>query len=292
MFESKNFTNAEQISLSKEIALIGVQATPFTSMLMAKGNIEKALSTVYTWREKTIDNTDDLSAVEGEDTTVFFESARAELSNILEIFKKGASLSGTAIAMKSSQFASEINDRLLELKINMEKKFINGVKADGSVTPFKRQMSGLIELADPTNDVAVTGAVTEDKVKEVMRNLWNQDLAEGSYYALVGADIKEQIDAIYKDRYSYQHKTTSFGLLVDEIATNYGNVQFVLSKHVPADKMVVFNDAYVDLVHLRQPHFEPLAKTGDSVKGQVVAESTLKAGSKKAIAVVTVTPQA
>jgi hypothetical protein len=292
MFKSTNFTNAEQISLSKEIALIGVQATPFTSMLMAKGNIEKALSTVYTWREKTIDNAEDLSAVEGEDTTVFYESAKAELSNVLEIFKKGASISGTALAMKSNQFASEVNDRLLELKINMEKKFINGLKADGSVAPFKRQMSGLIELADPTNDVAVTGAVTEDKVKEVMRNLWNQDLAEGSYYALVGADIKEQIDAIYKDRYSYQHKTTSFGLLVDEIATNYGNVQFVLSKHVPADKMVVFNDAYVDLVHLRQPHFEPLAKTGDSVKGQVVAESTLKAGSKKAIAVVTVTPQA
>jgi Family of unknown function (DUF5309) len=292
MFKSTNFTNAEQISLSKEIALIGVQATPFTSMLMAKGNIEKALSTVYTWREKTIDNAEDLSAVEGEDTTVFYESAKAELSNVLQIFKKGASISGTALAMKSNQFASEVNDRLLELKINMEKKFINGLKADGSVAPFKRQMSGLLELADPTNGVAVTGAVTEDKVKEVMRNLWNQDLAEGSYYALVGADIKEQIDAIYKDRYSYQHKTTSFGLLVDEIATNYGNVQFVLSKHVPADKMVVFNDAYVDLVHLRQPHFEPLAKTGDSVKGHVIAESTLKAGSKKAIAVVTVTPQA
>lgn len=288
MFKSTNFTNAEQISLSKEIALIGVQATPLTSMLMAKGKIEKALSTVYTWREKTLDNEADLSAVEGADTTVFYETARAELNNILEIFKKGASISGTALAMKSNQFAEEVNDRLLELKINMEKKFINGLKADGSATPFKRQMSGLIEFADPSNAVAVTGAVTEDHVKEVMRKLWNQDLAEGTYYAFVGADIKEQIDAIYKDRYSYQHKTTSFGLLVDEISTNYGNVQFVLSKHVPADKMVVFNEGYLNIVNLREAHFEPLAKTGDSVKGQVVAESTLKVGSKKAVAVVTV----
>lgn len=288
MFKSNNFTNMEQVSLAKEIAIIGVQATPLTSMLMAKGNIEKALSTVYSWREKTLDNTDDISAVEGEDTTVFFESARAELSNILEIFKKGASISGTSLAMKSTQFAEEINDRLLELKINMEKKFINGLKADGSVAPYKRQLSGLIEMAHASNAVSVTGAVTEETVKEVMRKLWNQDLAEGNYYAFVGADIKEQIDAIYKDRYSYQHKTTSFGLLVDEIATNYGNVQFVLSKNTPADKMVVFNDNYVDLVYLREPHFEPLAKTGDNVKGQVIAEATLKAGSKKAIAVVTV----
>lgn len=201
MFKSTNFTNAEQISLAKEIAIIGVQATPLTSMLMAKGNIEKALSTVYTWREVTLDNTDDLSAVEGEDTTVFYESARAELSNILEIFKKGASVSGTAVAMKSTQLAEEVNSRLLELKINMEKKFINGVKADGSVTPFKRQLSGLIEMADPSNAVTQTdGAVVEQTIKDVMRNLWNQDLAEGNYYALVNADIKEDIDSIYKDR--------------------------------------------------------------------------------------------
>ncbi|MGG1690585.1 DUF5309 family protein [Heyndrickxia ginsengihumi] len=289
MFKSTNFTNAEQISLAKEIAVIGVQATPLTSMLMAKGNIEKALSTVYTWREKTLDNTDDLSAVEGEDTTIFFESARAELSNILEIFKKGASVSGTAIAMKSTQLAEEVNDRLLELKINMEKKFINGLRNDGSTAPFKRQLSGLIEMADPSNAVSVTGTVTEDDVKQVMRNLWNQDLAEGNVYAFVNADIKEQIDAIYKDKYGYNHVTTSFGLLVDSINTNYGTVNFVLSKHVPADKMVVFNDSYVNLAYLREPTFEPLAKTGDSVKGQVIAEATLKVGSKKGVAVVTVT---
>lgn len=288
MFKSSNFTNMEQISLAKEIALIGVQATPFTSLLMSKGNIEKALSTVYTWRAKTLDNAEDLSAVEGSEDIVFYETARAELSNILEIFKKGASISGTAVAMKSTQFVEEVNDRLLELKINMEKKFINGLKADGSVTPFKRQLSGLIEFADATNAVSATGAVTEDTVKEVMRNLWNQDLAEGTVYAFVNADIKEQIDAIYKDRYGYSHVTTNFGLLVDSINTNYGTVHFVLSKHVPADKMVVFNDSYVDLAYLREPHFEPLAKTGDNVKGQVIAEATLKVGSPKGVAVVTV----
>lgn len=288
MFKSENFTNAEQISLSQEIALIGVQATPFTSMLMAKGNIEKALSTVYTWREKTLDHTDDLSAVEGSDDIVFYETARAELSNILEIFKKGASISGTAVAMKSNQFASEVNDRLLELKINMEKKFINGTKADGSVSPFKRQLSGLIEQADPTNAVTAI-EVTEDVVKEAMRNLWDKDIAEGTVYAFLNADLKEQVDAIYADKYGYSHVTTDFGLLVDSINTNYGKVHFVLSKHVPADKIVYFNDAYVDLVYLRSPHFEALAKNGDSIRGQVIAEATLKVGAKQAVGVTTIT---
>ncbi|MFD2638426.1 SU10 major capsid protein [Piscibacillus salipiscarius] len=288
MFNSDNFTQAERISLAKEIAVIGVQATPLTSMLMAKGNIEKALSTVYTWREKTLDSTDDISAEEGSDTTTFYESARAELNNVLEIFKKGASISGSAQAMKSSQLAEEVNDRLLELKINMEKKLINGLKDDGSTSGI-RHMSGLIEFADASNAVAATDAVTEDNIKTAMRNLWDQDLAEGTYYALVNADIKEDVDAIYQDRYNYNHKQTNFGLVVDSVTTNYGTVNFILSKHVPVDKAVFFNDAYVDLAYLREPHFEPLAKTGDSVKGQVIAESTLKVGSPKGVGVLTVT---
>ncbi|MET3658660.1 hypothetical protein [Sporosarcina psychrophila] len=48
MFNSQSFRDTERISLANEIAVIGVQATPFTSLLMAKGNIEKALSAVYT----------------------------------------------------------------------------------------------------------------------------------------------------------------------------------------------------------------------------------------------------
>jgi len=289
LFKNDNFTNVEQISLSQEIAKIGVQSTPFTSMLMAKGNVEKALSTIYTWREKTLDKTDDISAAEGADTTTFYESARAELNNVLEIFKKGASISGTAQAMKASQLSEEVSDRLLELKINMENKFINGLKDDGS-TSGVRKMSGLIEFADASNDITQSGgAVVEQTVKDAMRNLWNQDLAEGNYYAFVNADIKEDVDAIYGDKYSYAHTETNFGLVVQSVTTNYGTVNFVLSKHVPVDKMVVFNDNYVDLAYLRSPHFEPLSKTGDSVKGHVIAESTLKVGSPKGISVTTVT---
>ncbi|WP_394175605.1 SU10 major capsid protein [Guptibacillus hwajinpoensis] len=288
MFQSSNFTKSEQVNLSKEIALIGVESTPLTSMLMAKGKIEKALSTVYSFREKTIDNTDDISAVEGADTTEFYESARAELSNVLEIFKKGASLSGTATAMKSTQFAEEINDRLFELKINIEKKLINGVKADGSQAPFKRQMAGLIESADAANAVSVTGTIAEADIKQQMRNLWNQNLVEGEYFAFVNADLKEQIDAIYADKVNYNAPVSKFGVLVQQIVTNYGTMNIVLSKHVPADKVVTFNDAYLALAHLREPHFEPLSKTGDSVKGQVIAETTLKVGSPKSVSVLTV----
>lgn len=286
MINSQNgFTATEQISLSNELALLGVQSTPLSSLLLSKG-VEKALSTVYTWKEKTLATDGETDAVEGADTVVFQQSSKREISNILQIFKRAVSISGTADAMQSTKFSEEVSDRLLELKIQLEKVLMNGLKKDGSQTPFIRQMSGLIEFADSTNNIE--GTLDEDNIKTVMRNLWQHDLAEGQIYAFCNAGAKEGIDAIYGGKYSYQHKTTNFGLIVETINTNYGTVNVVLSKHVPADKIVFFNDAYVNMVALREAHFEPLAKTGDSTKGQVVGEYSLKVGTPKAVAVLTI----
>lgn len=286
MITSTNgFTQSENISLAQEIALLGVQATPLTSLLLSKG-VEKATSTIFSWREKTLDDTSDITVEEGSDTTDFQQSVKRELNNILEIFKKGVSISGTATAMNNTRFSEEVADRLLELKINLEKKLINGLKDDGSVSGI-RKMSGLIEFADANN--AVSGKDVEKLIKDGMRKLWDNDLQEGTYYTFVNADVKEMIDNIYGDKYSYQHQTTNFGLVVDTINTNYGVVNVVLSKHVPADKIVLFNDATINLVALREAQFEPLAKTGDSTKGQIIGEYTLKVGTPKAVGVLTVT---
>lgn len=288
MFTSQNFTATEQISLSQEIAEIGKQATPLTSLLMSKGNVEQALSTIYNWREKTLDNTEDITFAEGSVTDTFQASIRKEYNNVLQIFKKAVEISGTSERMANGQLSQEVADRLLELKIQLEKTLINGKKDDGSVSGI-RKMSGLLEFADVTNAVEGTIDKTVDLVKQSARKLWDKDLAEGTLYVLIGADAKEQVDNFYKDSYSYQHVTTNFGILVDSVNSNYGQLNFLLSKHVPSNKIVVFNDAYVDLVTLREATAEPLAKVGDSSRMQIVGEYSVKIGSPKGISVVTIT---
>lgn len=162
MITSTNgFTTTEQISLSNELAVLGVQDTPFSSLLLSKG-VEKALSTVYTWKEKTLATDGETDAVEGADTTAFQQSSKREISNILQIFKRAVSISGTSEAMQSTKFSEEVADRLLELKLKLEDVLINGQKADGSTTPFIRQMSGIIEFADDDN--AETGADVESLI--------------------------------------------------------------------------------------------------------------------------------
>lgn len=292
MFTSKNFTNGESISLSKEIALIGAESTPLTTLLMGGGKIEQATSTVHSWREKTLDATADISVPEGSETEVFTKSARKELSNVMEIFKKATALSGTAQAMNNVQFTEEIADRLVELKMNMEAKLINGVFKDGSASPFVRQMKGLIPFVETKNKLTFADTdPADDIVKGLARTLWNNKLVGGKYIALVNADLKEKIDQVYESNSRYIQPTNTYGVVANTILTNYGNVDLVLSQHVPSDKVVMFNDNYLKLAFLRQPTFEPLAKTGDNVKGHVLTEATLKVASPQAVALATVTTE-
>lgn len=289
MIKTTNFTSLENINLSKEISLVAPQDTPLSTIILSKG-FDNTGSKITTWREKTLDTTEDISQVEGSETTVFQTSARAEKSNVCEIFKKAISVSGTAEASTitgiSDLFAEEVNDRLIEMKVNIEKKLINGVKNDGSTTPYIRKMDGLLSFA--LEDQSVTNAsVTEPKIKETVKKLWDAGMSSGTYVGMVNSDIKEEIDALYDGKYSYVAQENLFGLVVSSIQTNYGTIKLVLNRHMPENKLAIFDPSYLKMAYLRAPQFELLAKTGDSVSGHIVGEMTLKMLNQKALAIFT-----
>ena len=290
MFKTTNLTAGEKISLISEISKIAIQDTPLTSLLMAKGLVGKANGTVQTWREKSLDTTSDIGAIEGNESPVFYESGRAELNNILQIFQKGVSISGTQNAInvtgQGNVFSGEVADRLLEIKVGIEKAITSGTRNDGSLTPFIRKSDGVEKWAHANNLItgAVSQTITEIEVKNLLKKLWDQGNQSGQYFALVNADIKEKIDALYKDSYSYIAQQNVFGLIVDQIRTNYGTVNFLLSRHASADKVTVFDAGLLSLDYLRVPEYENLSKVGDSVRGMITAEATLRVGSRKGVA--------
>jgi len=293
MIKTTTFTNLENVNLSKEISLVAPMDTPFTTLLLGGNHVDSTTSKITTWREKSLDNTADISQVEGSETTVFQNSARAEKNNVCEIFKKAVSVSGTASASGitgiSDLFAEEINDRLIEMKVNIEKNLINGVRNDGSLTPFVRRTDGILSfaLAEQSIPNATAGALAEADVKNTVRELWSAGMATGQYIGMVNADLKERIDYIYDAKYQYVAQESLFGLIVSTIQTNYGTVKLVLNRHMPVDKLVVFDPNYLKVSYLRAPSFETLAKTGDSMQGQVITELTLKCLNQKSISVLT-----
>lgn len=287
MLDSSKLTNLENVHLTEEIAVVAPTSTPLMTLLMNKGLYAKGAGKIHTWREKELDFSD-ITVAEGVDVTTFYNGTRRELNNVMEIFLKATAVSGTAQATGNvgDLFAQEINDRLAELKVAIEKKLITGQKDDGSSSGI-RKMDGIIRFADPANvfEGQTADVLTEDEVKMLARKLWEAGNESGEFYALVNADMKEKIDALYKDSYQYQHETNEFGLVVSSINTNYGKINFILDRYVPANQIVAFDLNQVKVVYLREPQFEQLGKTGDNIKGQVVAEATLEVGSKKAVAI-------
>lgn len=289
MFKSNNFLSIETISLDKEITKLGVQQTPLTSLLMGKGKTGRANAPIHTWREVTLSNDDDISVIEGNKDIQFYESQRATLNNACEIFQKGASVSGTVTAISgneiSNHFAKEVNDRLLELKINMEKRLVSGVKNDGSTTPFKRRLQGIENWVDSGNIVesGTSLQISEADIIATLKKLWLKN-GSGSYIGLVNSTIKEQIDELYKDAYFYTAKENEFGLVANRIQTSYGIVDLLLTPHATDNKLTIFDVNDLEIDYLRQPQFEALGKTGDAVEGFVVAEATLYVASPKKVA--------
>ena len=285
MIKTNNFTQNENIDLTKEISLIHPMDTPLSTLILGAGQYDKATSKIVTWREKELNIDEDITVAEGSETTEFQSSTRKEKNNVCQIFKRAVAVSGSAIASDvvgiKDMLGEELNDRLIEMKINMEKAFLNSKKDDGSTTGIRR-MQGLQNFVTTKNKVNDT--FTEENFKATVRKLWENGLGTGEYVALVNADLKEKIDALYKDKYYYQAQNDKFGIVANTIQTNFGNVHLVLNRHMDTDKILIFDPSYVRIAFLRTPQFEMLAKTGDSVKAQVIAEPTIKVLNEKAVA--------
>lgn len=289
MIQTKDFLSMENIDLMAEMGVAQPLDTPLTTLLMGRGQTDKETAPLVYFREKTLDTTEDISQVEGSETTEFQASTRLPKNNYCEIFKKAVSVSGTAQASSvtgiADMYTSEMADRLVELKVNLEKALTNGVKNDGSASPFKRRMDGLFSFVDAGNKVtAIDVTPTETDFKNTVKKLWDNGLGSNGYICLCNADLKEIIDGFYNAQYNYNAPTGEFGLVANKINTNFGNVDLMLDRHIPEGKLIVFDPNYVRLGFLRTPFSEVLAKTGDNVKGQVIAEATLKVLNGKALA--------
>ena len=290
MKKYKDLLPGEVLDLSAEIALVNPTDTPLVSLLQAKGKVVPAKDVTVSWRERELNNTRGVKA-EGSEAGEAVKSVRRLKSNICQIMEKVVSVSGTLNALNpngvGNEFASELADRLIELKMDTEHYVING-KMD--TESEERQMAGLLELIDETHRLEATGLSEEDFI-DALQKVWEAG-AQGELYCFVNASIKRQINKIFKDQVSQVGKQgeQGMGIIITRIETDFGNINLVLDRHMPADKILIVDLDKVELAELRKVAYTELAKTGDYRKGMVNCENTIKLLNTKAGAVITVSP--
>lgn len=297
MVKRSSFEKNEVVDLTEEIKLVSPTDTPLTTMLMGRGQVVSAKDITVTWREKELNSQRGTLKLEGAEAGDVITSTRGTLDNLCQIIEKVTQVSGTARALNpvgiGDVFDSEVNDRLVETKRDMEWYFLNGTKASESgSTP--RQMNGLVNLVNDKNVVQTKGALSEDHFLEALQKMWDHG-AQGEYFAFVNANVKRLINNLAKnganvrfmgDQGSMQNV---LGIGVQKIVTDFGEISLVLDRYADTKTILTVDLGEVQIAELRGTFYEDLPKAGDYFKGHVLNESTIKllnsyAGSKVLIA--------
>ena len=284
MVKRSDFLANEVVDLTDEIKLVSPTDTPLTTLLMGRGQVVPATDITVTWREKQLNTQRGTLKKEGAEAGNPIKSTRGSLSNLCQIMEKVTQVSGTAQALNpkgiGNSFQSEVNDRLIETKRDMEWYFLNGTKtAENDSTP--RQMDGIMNLINSGNVIDATDKTfSEDIILDGMQKMWDAG-AQGEYYAFVNASVKRLVNSLLKDGVNVkvnidESMAQVLGITVAKIQSDFGVINLVLNRHMATDAFLAVDLDNVEIAELRGTFYEDLPKSGDYFKGHILNESTIK----------------
>lgn len=304
--------------------------TPLLSAIGGLTGGDSVGATLFEWQGFDLRDADDTrQRVEGADAT-FDGRARYNQSNVVEIHQEAVSISytkqgavkqrgasGTAVQLGSatipaSELAWQIDQQLKQIARDVEKTFITGVFANPTTNATARKTRGLLNaittntVAGPESATAVISdpsgwnGVTEDTIGDLLQLAWqNGGLQEGETRTLiVNSSGKRRLSKIFIRDANYRESSRNVGgVNVQTIETDFGVCNIMLSRYMPANKLIAVSLEDLAPAFLEVPgkgHFfaEPLAKTGAADKVQIYGEIGLKYGLERKHAVLTTTPKA
>lgn len=285
MVKRKDFLENEVVDLADEIKLVSPTDTPLTTLIMGRGAIVPAKDITVTWREKKLNEDRGTLKLEGAEAGTPIKSTRGSLDNVCQIIEKVTQVSGTAEALNpkgiGSSFQSEVSDRLIEVKRDLEWYFLNGAKTlESDSTP--RQMNGLVNLVNSANVQDITDKdLDEEILLNALQAMWDHG-AQGEYYTFVNATVKRLINKLAKagDNIRFvkgdEGIGKSFGVTYNRFESDFGVLNMVLDRHMEASTLLALDLEQVEIAELRGTFYEDLPKSGDYFKGHILNESTIK----------------
>lgn len=200
---------------------------------------------------------------------------RERRENFTSIFKEMVDLTAPMDAAShhaiEREFDYQVIQRLRELMRALENAAINGTTRSAPARSMKGILHFGVELADAKGDM-----LSEDGLNAALRAM--QD-AGGTPNAIVcGGFQKRRISDFIQSRRKYEPETTALRNLVDVYESDFGVQRVILSRWVPADKVLLLDLDKLQVMPLAGRSFfvKPLAGSGDFRKAQIIGEYTLE----------------
>lgn len=283
--------------------------TPFFSAIGGLTGGGQTDSIEFEWQTYDLRAAAQNTALEGADAPTGAERVRANVFNLCQIQHETVEVSYTKLA--ATQAKSGINNAerntimneldwqveqmLKQMVRDIEFSFIQGTYVKPANNATARKTRGLLE-AITTNVIAVDagagapGPLTEDLVLDLLQMVWeNGGIMESDTATLVcNAFQKRQLTDIFITQKNYQEMSrTVGGVRVQTIETDFGTLNLMLDRHMPAAQMAVVSLEQCMPVFQEIPgkgHFfaEPLARVGAKDRSQLYGEVGLMYGNERA----------
>ncbi len=320
-----------------EIINVTPQDTPFLTAISGisaenfAGTVAGAVpenATVFTWQTIDLrDATANKVATEGDDAPTPTARSRSTARNVLEIHHEALSLTYTKLAA-SGQFAStgsshagavgldgaraadetnlQMRAHWAQIARDVEKSFLSGTFQEPADLNTDRQTAGILSVIPVANTIAaglkdLAGTAGNQLLLDLMQKVWEAGGISDSQTAAIlcnGYQKRRLTQRFISDGVYQQSSRTVGGVSVDTIVTDFGELNVILDRHMPADVVAV-----VSLEQCR-PHvlavpekgtgffMEELAKTGASNRWQFYGEIGLEYGNANSHGKITGLPTA
>lgn len=300
---TNTFDTYDAVGIREDLSDQIYNVDPFATPLLSKFSKNKASATYHEWQTDTLDSPSSSNAhVEGSDTDGEAIVATTRLGNYTQIFKKSVTIPGTLESVTKAGRAKEVAYQLAKkaksLKTDIETSVCdnNARVAGGSATA--REMAGIPAWLTTNTSAGATGAdpvtigstartdgtqrtFTEALLKTVLKSCWDNG---GNPDCLFVGGFNKQIASGFTGNGTRFDKAEDKTLhtAVDIYVSDFGQLKIVPARHVRArDGLVLQTDMWA-ISELRPMRQEELAKTGDSMKYQIIAECTLEAKNEQA----------
>lgn len=268
-------TNRED--LTDVITNITPKKTPFLSLVQET----KAYNTLH---ENMVDDLDvptaNVGSIEGADFVEEDQQSPTRQGSYTQIFKEHPKVSDTQLAVKNAGVKNLYNYNVTlktkKLALRIEFACIRGIGNSGA-SGTARKIMGALEWTS-TNTASGTGAgeiYTQSKHNNLLETIW----AEGGDpdITFVNGTLKRVIsgftDGVTKN---LEAKNKRMIAVVNVYEGDFGIQRIIGHRYMPANTVAHLEQDKWALAWLRKTKHTPLAKTGDSTRGQIVAEVALE----------------
>jgi hypothetical protein len=267
---------------SEKMVVKDVDTTSTTIVVYARGFGD---TTAAAHADDTVIYIVGMARLEGDDADYSGLTDISAPYNYTSIFQKAVKVTGTMQAISQfgieDEFMYQANKAVPHLLRLVERMAFYGERVEGSASAPRS--SGNLGIFITDNTVAAGGAIAKSHIDSLMEEI----IMDGGYPDLlvmnprVANDLRGLLDSSSFVRVSQDENKLGLDA-IERVMTQYGELELVMDRWCPTSTAYVLQSDKLGFYTLRPFETYELARSGDSIKGEVVGEVSLLVANDKA----------